>query len=290
MAHIPVLLREAIAGLNLKQGDNAIDCTLGDGGHTAALLEKVGEEGKVLSLDVDAENIKKAKIRFQDKKNLILAKENFVHLKELIQTFDFKDIKGILIDLGWSSEQFENSGRGFSFLRDEPLDMRLDLDAPLTAKEILNKWSEDELGRIFRSFGEERNWKKAARAIVDYRKKKKIETTFDLLFCLEIVLRRRHGKIHPATLVFQALRIAVNDELSVLQKTLPQTLDILAGGGRLAVISFHSLEDRLVKRFFQKEAKNNLIIITKKPIVPGQEELKANSRSRSAKLRLAQKI
>lgn len=268
-------------------GDKVIDCTFGDGGHTREILRKVGAEGCVLAIDTDKENIVRGKNRFGAVGNLILVNENFVHLKKIAVENSFDQVQAVLLDLGWSSTQFTESGRGFSFLKDEPLDMRLG-QAGKTAAEILNYYKEEDLGRIFREYGEERQWKKMAKAIVDFRKRETIKTSGQLAGLVEIVLGGKKSKIHPATKIFQALRIAVNDELRVLRETLPQVLEVLAPGGRLAIISFHSLEDRIVKRFLQTQA-GKIKIINKKPITPSAEELKSNPRSRSAKLRLAEK-
>lgn len=286
--HIPVLILEVINGLNLSAKDWVIDCTFGDGGHTQELLNQVGEQGQVLAIDTDIKNIVAGKQKFENK-NLILVNDNFVHLKEVAEKNNFKSVQGILLDLGWSTTQFEESGRGFSFLRDEPLDMRLGKQE-LTAAEILNQASEKELGRIFREYSEERQWKRIAKTIVDYRVKHPLETSGQLADLVQTVLGGRRGKIHPATKVFQALRIAVNNELEILKETLPQAIEVLAPTGRLAVITFHSLEDRIVKHFFQKESGKTIKIINKKPIVASAEELKNNPRSRSAKLRIVEKI
>lgn len=287
--HIPVLVSEVVSGLNLAAGSKVIDGTFGDGGHTQKILNQVGELGQILAIDTDAKNIVEGRKKFSENKNLILVNDNFVHLKEIAEKNNFTDVQGILLDLGWSTTQFEESGRGFSFLKDEALDMRLG-GSEVTAGEIVNHDSEKELGRIFREYGEERQWKKIAKAIVDYRVKHSLQTSGQLADLIQSVLGGRYGKIHPATKVFQALRIAVNDELEVLKKTLPQAIEILAPTGRLAVITFHSLEDRIVKHFFQKESGKTIKIINKKPIVASAEELKNNPRCRSAKLRIAEKI
>ena len=289
MAHISVFLEEAVGGLNLKKGDRAIDCTFGDGGHTQKMLDQVGSEGKVLAIDTDLENINKGQKKFASNKNLVLVNDNFVHLKEIAETNNFLGVQGILMDLGWSTTQFEESGKGFSFLKDEPLDMRLG-GGELTAKEIINNWSEKELGQIFREYGEERMWRQVAKAIVETRRRHPLETSGSLALLIESLIGRGGSRLHPATKIFQALRIAVNDELNVLKQALPQALEILAPQGRIAVIGFHSLEDRIVKHFFQKQAGKTLHLINKKPIVVSAEELHNNPRSRSAKLRIAEKI
>jgi 16S rRNA (cytosine1402-N4)-methyltransferase len=286
MPHLPVLLRDTINLLVLKPGSRNIDCTFGDGGHSRAILQSAPDI-QLLGIDTDAANIIRAKKQKEFKK-VILVNDNFRNLKEIALKNNFVGVDAVIMDLGWSSTQFEKSGRGFSFLRDEPLDMRLGV-GELTADEILNKWSESEIGKILREYGEERNWKKIAKTIVDYRRERPIKTTGQLVKILFSLRLGQQGKIHPATKTFQALRIAVNDELNALKQALPQAVEILKSGGRLAVISFHSLEDRIVKRFFQSQIKN-LKIITKKPIVPSREETLENPRSRSAKLRVAEKI
>lgn len=285
MPHLPVLLRDTINLLVLKPGSRNIDCTFGDGGHSRAILQSASDI-QLLGIDTDAKNIARAKKQKEFEK-IILVNDNFRNLKKIALENNFTAVDAILMDFGWSSTQFEKSGRGFSFLRDEPLDMRLGT-GELTAEEILNKWPESEIGKILREYGEERNWKKIAQAIVDYRRAKPIKTTGQLVEILFTLRLGQHGKINPATKTFQALRIAVNDELNALKEVLPQAAEILKSGGRLAVISFHSLEDRIVKRFFQNN--KSLKIITKKPIVASREEILVNPRSRSAKLRVAEKI
>lgn len=284
MPHLPVLLRDTINLLVLKPGSRNIDCTFGDGGHSRAILATM-PDAQLLGIDTDAENIARAKKQKEFEK-IILVNDNFRNLKKIALKNDFTGVDGILMDLGWSSTQFAESGKGFSFLRDEPLAMRLGA-SDLTAEEILNKWPESEIGKILREYGEERAWKKIAKAIVDYRHAKPIKTTRQLVEILFSLRLGHRGKIHPATKTFQALRIAVNDELNALKEVLPQAVDILKSKGRLAVISFHSLEDRIVKRFFQNN--KSLKIIIKKPIVASREETLTNPRSRSAKLRVAEK-
>ncbi|HBV57670.1 MAG TPA: 16S rRNA (cytosine(1402)-N(4))-methyltransferase [Candidatus Magasanikbacteria bacterium] len=286
MPHLPVLLRDTINLLVLKPGSRNIDCTFGDGGHSRAILQSAPDI-QLLGIDTDAANIIRAKKQKEFKK-VILVNDNFCNLNKIALKNNFVGVDAVIMDLGWSSTQFEKSGRGFSFLRDEPLDMRLGV-GELTADEILNKWSESEIGKILREYGEERAWLKIAKAIVEYRRGQLINTTGQLVEILFSLRLGQRGKIHPATKTFQALRIAVNDELNALKQALPQAVEILKSGGRLAVISFHSLEDRIVKRFFQSQIKN-LKIITKKPIVPSREETLENPRSRSAKLRVAEKI
>ncbi len=299
MPHSPVLLRQTIHLLALHSGDKIIDCTVGEGGHAREILKAIGPKGKLLAIDADKENIARTRTNLKEFTNVVFVNSNFVHLKDIAATQQFDSVKAILMDLGWSMSQFESSGRGFSFLRDEPLDMRLNkFPNPnsqfpnLTAADILNNWSEEEIGKILREYGEEKNWRRIAKEIVKARKIRPIKTTQDLVsiignWKLEIGNYRRH----PATQTFQALRIAVNDELGNLKTALPQAIELLEKGGRLAVITFHSLEDRIVKQFFQNiNQQNKIKLITKKPVVAEPEELKINPRARSAKLRVIEKV
>ena len=316
--HKPVLLNEVLEYLNPQTGQNFIDCTLGGGGHTTEILKRVLSSGKVLAIDLDKEAIKNYESRIKNqelKKNLVLVNDNFANLEKITTEQNFSSVQGIVIDFGFSSDQIEDSERGFSFLRDGNLDMRFGSRKSLTAGEIINKWSEKELETIFREYGEEWMAGKIAAKIVAERKKKQIKTTMQLVDVIEKAKHRR-GKISPATKVFQALRIAVNDELNNIKNFLPQAVKVLSPGGRLAVISFHSLEDRIVKYFFKsialsnhtcragrtpsvdadgvavkKENINQLIkIINKKVIKPEYREIRENPRARSAKLRVIEKI
>jgi len=287
--HQPVLLKETIDFLEVKENRNYVDCTFGEGGHALEILKRNGPRGKVLGIERDPIILKETKKR----KRLILVNDSFANLKKIVERENFKNVFGVLFDLGFSSWHLERSGRGFSFLRDEPLIMRYDGKESLTAKEILNSWPEKEIEKIFRGYGQERFAKRIAKEISVYRKLKPIKKTSQLV---EIVKRAtpvwyQKRKIHFATKVFQALRIAVNEELSNLEKALPQALEILEKGGRLVVISYHSLEDKIVKKFFKENfKKGHLKILTKKPLRPQKEEIKVNPRSRSAKLRAAIKI
>jgi 16S rRNA (cytosine1402-N4)-methyltransferase len=287
--HQPVLLKETIDFLEVKENRNYVDCTFGEGGHALEILKRNGPRGKVLGIERDPIILKEAKKR----KRLILVNDSFANLKKIVEKENFKNVFGVLFDLGFSSWHLERSGRGFSFLRDEPLIMCYDGKEGLTAKEILNSWSEKEIEKILREYGQERFAKRIAKEISVYRKLKSIKKTSQLV---EIVKRAtpvwyQKRKIHFATKVFQALRIAVNEELSNLEKALPQALEILEKGGRLVVISYHSLEDKIVKKFFKENfKKGHLKILTKKPLRPQKEEIKVNPRSRSAKLRAAIKI
>lgn len=255
-----------------------------------AIARQVGSKGKVLGIERDREVLEK--LKEMSLPNIILVQGNFGDLKKIARENDFFPVQGILFDLGMSSWQIEKSGRGFSFRKDEPLDMRYD-SSGLTAEEIVNQWTKEDLEKIFREYGEERYGRLIARAICQVRRIKPIKRTGQLV---EVIGQAVPGKykrqrLHFATRVFQALRIAVNDELNNFKKSLPQALEILEKNGRLAIISFHSLEDRIVKIFFRQQAKEgNLKILFKKPVRPGPEEIESNPRSRSAKLRLAIKV
>jgi len=289
MVHVPVLQKEVIKYLDPKPNENFIDCTFGGGGHALAILEKILPKGRLLGIEWDEKLIQ----RFKTRNNLILICDNFANLKKIVKKENFESVSGMLFDLGISSWHLEKSGRGFSFLKDEPLDMRYNINGALTAQEIINSAPEKEMDRILKEYGEERFAKRIARNIAKERKIKPIQSTFQLV---EIIKRAvpiwyQRRKIHFATKTFQALRITVNDELNNLRNVLPQALEVLMPGGRLIVISFHSLEDRIVKNFFRDKNKEGLLrVMTKKPLNPSKEEIKINPRSRSAKLRAAIKI
>ena len=294
MVHIPVLQKEVLQYLEPKPNENFIDCTIGKGGHALAILEKNGPNGKVLGIDQDQEIIQclKRKIKHFEER-LILVCDNFVNLEEIVKKQNFKKISGILFDLGMSSWHLEESGRGFSFLRNEPLDMRYDLRNPLTAEKIINFWSEPDIEKILKEFGEENFSEEIAKTIIKERKFGSIKTTFQLVKIIKkaVPLRYQEQRLHCATRTFQAIRIAVNEELENLRKVLPIAVEILPAEGKLLVISFHSLEDRIVKNFFREKARENILkIITKKPVRPELKEIKINARSRSGKLRTAVKI
>jgi 16S rRNA (cytosine1402-N4)-methyltransferase len=292
--HKPVLLKEVIEYLNVEKNKNYVDCTIGEGGHTIEILKRNGPKGKVLGIEIDPELYKK--LKEEGLERLILVNDSFLNLKEIVKRENFGPISGILFDLGLSSWHLEKSGRGFSFLKDEPLIMRYDWNqekSMLTSEKIVNEWPEREIERILREFGEEKFAKRIAREIAKARKTKPIKTTFQLV---EVIKRAvpsfyQHRKIHFTTKTFQALRIAVNNELENLRIALPQAIGVLEKGGRLVVISFHSLEDRIVKNFLkEKEREGRIKILTKKPIRPSKEEIRKNPRSRSAKLRAVLKI
>lgn len=287
--HIPVLQKEVLEYLDPKPNQNFVDCTFGQGGHTSLILEHNKPNGKVLGIDFDLSAYRDVfpsgeNIPIGIKQRLILVRDNFVNLKEIVARENFGPVSGILLDLGMSSWHLEMSGRGFTFQKDETLDMRFDRVGECTAENIVNDWPENDIERILRDYGGERFAKRIARKIVIIRKQKPVKTTWQLK---EIIKQAtpswyHHKRIHHATRTFQALRIAVNDELNSLKRVLPVAWEILQPRGRLVVISFHSLEDRIAKIFFKESGGE---IITKKPVTPNEEEIKLNPRSRSAKLR-----
>lgn len=323
--HIPVLLKEVIEYLDPKSGSNFIDCTLGYGGHTESILEKNGPQGRVLGIDFDAQAISQAKKRlnpapreglgkkYQDR--LITVQSNYKNINKICYEHHFNSISGILLDLGVSSPQFEVQSRGFSFQTPQ-LDMRMSGHSTgfaegggVTATDIINKWPVEDLASLFEENGEEKLSKHIAQEIGLTRRNKAITSGSELEEIIKKVYQKYyHTKSlkNPATKIFQALRIEVNDELNNLKEGLPRALELLEKGGRLVVISYHSLEDRIVKNFFKNESKDclcppespecqcdhkaQLKIITKKPVVPSDEEVKFNPRSRSAKMRVAHRI
>ena len=289
--HIPVLLNEVLKYLNPQSNQNFVDATVGDGGHARAILENIAPDGKLIAIDRDVDSIVRAKSNLKEFENRVLfVNDSFGNILKIVEESGFNRTQGILFDFGMSTGQLENSGRGFSFQKDEILDMRYDTKIPIAAEDILNNYSEIELFEIFKKLGEEPKSKIIARAIVSARKKRRIRTTKELVEIIEKVLRRR-GKLHPATLIFQALRIEVNQELMEIEKTLADIPKVLPSGGRAAFISFHSLEDRLIKIWAKDLSKKNIIkILNKKPLTASAEELKANPKSRSAKLRAFSKI
>lgn len=303
LTHIPVLYQEVLAGLRVEPGGRYIDGTVGGGGHARGILIASAPRGKLLGIDADPRAVALAGQKLAEfGKRVTLVQGNFVDLEEIALRHGFRPVDGILLDLGLSSLQLEAAERGFSFQLDGPLDMRFDPSQTTTAADLVNMLSEQELADILFRYGEEPQARRIARAIVAERP---IHTTRELAALVSASVGRR-GRIHPATQTFQALRIAVNEELECLAEVLPQALRLLRPGARLAVISFHSLEDRIVKRFFRDEARDCLCppeapictcnhqatlgIVTKKPIRPSAEELAANPRSRSAKLRVAYRL
>ena len=269
--HIPVLLNEIIE--QIESNKNYVDCTLGFGGHSKEILKKNGPNGKVLGIEIDKEIFEKT---IKDER-LIAVNDSYINLEKIVKKHNFKDISGILLDAGMSSYHIDLSGRGFSFNKDEPLLMNY--GSGISAEEIINEYSEDEIERILREYGEEKFSKKIAKKIVEERKRKRIKSTLQLVEIVRKIVPR--SKINPATRTFQAIRIETNKELENLESVLPQALKLLNRSGKLFIISFHSLEDRIVKNFI----KNNQLELNK-PIIPSEQEIKSNPRSRSAKLRI----
>ncbi|MEE8360364.1 MAG: 16S rRNA (cytosine(1402)-N(4))-methyltransferase RsmH [Candidatus Omnitrophota bacterium] len=289
--HQPVLLREVLGYLDLAPGKTIVDCTVGLGGHAKAILERIVPGGTLVGIDRDGETLANARENLKEfKDNIFLAQGNFKNIKDVIKEFDVGEIDGYLFDLGISSFQLEESKRGFSLKHNGPLDMRMDRTLDVSAGYLVNTLREVEIARILKSYGEERFSGRIARAIVRNRP---LETTAQLAETVSAVVPAyyRHGRIHPATRTFQAIRIAVNGELEALDDALDKIPELLNKGTRVCVISFHSLEDRIVKnRFKDYKQRGVLEIITKKPIRPTPEEVASNPRSRSAKLRVAERI
>ncbi|PFA24341.1 MULTISPECIES: 16S rRNA (cytosine(1402)-N(4))-methyltransferase RsmH [Bacillus cereus group] len=306
--HVTVLLKETVDGLDIKPGGTYVDCTLGGGGHSSYLLSRLTEGGKLIAFDQDEIAIQNAKEKFSSYGDqFVTVKSNFRYLSEKLQELGITEVDGILFDLGVSSPQLDTPERGFSYHHDAPLDMRMDQDASLTAYEVVNNWSYEQLVRIFFQYGEEKFSKQIARKIEAYRENKTIETTGELVELIKegIPAPARRTGGHPAKRVFQAIRIAVNDELKVFEEALESAIKMVKPGGRVSVITFHSLEDRICKTTFKRnsstpqlppglpiipdEFKPKLKLITRKPILPSEEELEENNRARSAKLRIAEK-
>ncbi|HEO64032.1 MAG TPA: 16S rRNA (cytosine(1402)-N(4))-methyltransferase RsmH [Candidatus Omnitrophica bacterium] len=292
-AHLPVMPSEALDLMALKPGDVVVDCTVGMGGHSERILENILPGGKLIAIDRDHVSLKKAEERLSRfEGSFYLFRDNFTNFKYILQSLNIKKVDSVLFDLGISSFQLA-SGRGFSFREDSFLDMRMDENSNLSAYDIVNYYSEREIALIIKNFGEDRFAFRIARGIIDARKEKPIETTKDLVDAVIKSIPRSYvrGRIHPATRTFQALRIAVNSELENISSALSDAIEALLPEGRIVVISFHSLEDRIVKRTFRDHQKNGCFeILTPKPISPGELELEMNSRSRSAKLRAGRKL
>ncbi len=295
--HKPVLLNEVIIALNTQPGDIVLDGTIGGGGYLREFCRLVGKNGVLIGLDQDRTAIEEMKndSSGQDCERYLI-NENFRNLDKVLNELNINKVDRIVFDLGISSDQLDESGRGFSFQKNEPLLMTLKdklTDDDLTAKEIINNWDEQNLADIIFGYGEERFAKRISNSICKARKLKQIETTFDLVEIIKEAVPKwyQYKKIHFATKTFQALRIAINDEITALKEGLEKGFEYLEGGGRMAVVSFHSKEDRTVKRFFkEKKEKQEGILITKKPIIPTREEIRKNSRARSGKLRVIEKI
>ncbi|MCE4048413.1 MULTISPECIES: 16S rRNA (cytosine(1402)-N(4))-methyltransferase RsmH [Bacillaceae] len=307
--HTTVLLNEAVDGLNIQPDGIYVDCTLGGAGHSELILSKLSDKGRLIAFDQDETAIMNAEKKLEPYKDkLTIVKSNFSNLKEEIHNLGITGVDGVLYDLGVSSPQLDTPERGFSYHHDAPLDMRMDSDADISAYEVVNNWKYEDLVRIFFRYGEEKFSKQIARKIEAARETKPVETTGELVELIKDAIpapaRRKGG--HPAKRVFQAIRIAVNDELGVFEDSIGQAISLLNKGGRISVITFHSLEDRICKAAFKKasdlpdlppglpiipdEFQPELKLITRKPIVPSEEELEENNRARSAKLRIAEKL
>ncbi len=303
-SHQPVLYKEIIQALQPKRGGRYVDCTLGAGGHARGILEACAPDGLLLGLDVDPQALALAReILAPYEQRIRLVQASYITLADQLKAANWNALDGIVLDLGASSMQFDSPSRGFSFLHEGPLDMRFSPLATQSAADLVNTLDERELADIIFRYGEDRNARKIAHAIVENRP---LHTTRELVAVIEKVSPRRGERVHPATRTFQALRIAVNDELAAVEKVLPQAVAALRSAGRFAVISFHSLEDRIVKDYFREQSKDivnppyekiyevertaTLKLVTKKPITPTEEEVESNPRARSAKLRVVEKL
>ena len=306
--HVSVLLNECIEGLNIKDNGIYVDGTLGGGGHSSEILKKLSDKGLLIGIDQDRDALKAASARLQNYKNVKYVHNNFYNVDSILNELGIEKIDGMLMDLGVSSYQLDTGDRGFSYMQDAPLDMRMNRDNSLSAYEVVNNYDEEELYRIIRDYGEEKFAKRIARFIVEKREEKNIETTLELVEIIKAAIpakARREGP-HPAKRTFQAIRIEVNSELSILNKAIEDGVNRLNKGGRMAIITFHSLEDRIVKLKFRelenpctcpKEfpmcmcgKKPTVKVISRKGIVPTKEEVEENPRSRSAKLRVIEKL
>jgi len=302
--HIPVMLNECIEGLNIKENGIYVDGTIGGAGHSTEIVKRLKNTGNLIGIDRDEEALETSKERLKDFNNVIFVHDNHDNIKSILKNLNIEAVDGILLDLGVSSYQLDNGDRGFSYMNDGILDMRMDGTQEKDAKFVVNTYSEERLADIIYKYGEEKNSRKIAKSIVSYRKKKKIETTKELSKIIESVIPfSKDG--HPSKRTFQAIRIEVNDEINTLEKSILDAIDCLKKSGRLCVLTFHSLEDRAVKKAFKNaegectcppglpycvcgsEKKGK--IITKKPMLPTEEEIKINSRSKSAKLRIFEK-
>lgn len=302
--HYTVMLNEAVDALECQDGKVYVDCTLGGGGHSELILKRILPNGKLISFDIDDEAIAHARERLKDFSNINIVKSSYTNIKSELQKLGIEKITGgVIIDLGASYHQLTKAERGFSFSKNAPLDMRFNQDSKFSAYDVVNFYKEEELVKIFSEYGEERFSKRIAKKIIEVRAKKKIETTCELAELVVSATPRIKSNIHPATRVFQAIRIEVNNELKNVNFVLHDILDLLDVGAIISVISFHSLEDRIVKKILKYESQkcrcNEMIckcpppkieIINKKPIVASEEEIKENPPSRSAKLRIARCI
>ncbi|MGL5244399.1 MAG: 16S rRNA (cytosine(1402)-N(4))-methyltransferase RsmH [Sarcina sp.] len=306
--HVSVLLDECINALDIKEGGIYVDCTLGGAGHSSEIVKKLSKEGRLIGIDQDKDALKAAGERLKEFNNVTLVHSNFYNIYNVLNDLELKGVDGILMDLGVSSYQLDNGDRGFSYMQDAPLDMRMNRENSFSAYDIVNNYSEEELFRIIKEYGEEKFAKRVANFIVKARMDKSIESTLQLVDIIKAAIpakARREGP-HPAKRTFQAIRIEVNKELEIIEQTIKDGVKKLNSGGRMAIITFHSLEDRIVKNTFRAlenpctcpsefpicicNKKPEVKVITRKPIEPSKEELEFNPRSRSAKLRIIQKL
>lgn len=306
--HISVLLNECLEGLNIKENGIYVDGTLGGAGHSSEILKRLSNEGRLIGIDQDTDALKAAKERLKDYNNVTFVHSNFSNIENVLNNLDIEGVDGILMDLGVSSYQLDEGERGFSYMKDAPLDMRMNRENDFSAYNVINEYSEEDLYRIIRDYGEEKFAKRIASFIVEKREEKNIETTLELVEIIKNAIpakARREGP-HPAKRTFQAIRIEVNSELSILNKTIEDGVNKLNKGGRMAIITFHSLEDRIVKNKFRDLAvscrcpkefpvcicgeKAKVKVISRKAIEPTKEEVEINPRSRSAKLRVIEKL
>lgn len=306
--HIPIMLQEVIENLDIKPNGIYVDLTVGGGGHSTEILKKL-TTGKLICVDQDADALEAASSRLKKiSNNVEFYKSNFENFNEILDYFDIEKVDGVLLDIGVSNYQISNGDRGFSYMIDAPLDMRMDKDLEKNAFDVVNYYSAKDLENIFYKYGEEKWTKRIVEFIVEFRNKKAIQTTFDLVGIIERAIPKsvRAKKGHPAKRVFQAIRIEVNRELEVIEKVIPDIVNRLKSEGRLCIITFHSLEDRIVKDLFKDLAKGcicpkelvvcvcdnkpKIKILTKKPIIPSEKEMNENSMSRSSKLRVCSKI
>jgi len=294
--HIPVMLNEVLDYLNLAAGKTIVDATIGTGGHAQAILERITPGGRLIGIDRDEESLAVCRERLRESGEAVsLAHGNFVDIDNILSDMDIKKIDGVLFDLGVSSFQLEDPDRGFSFQSDGPLDMRMDRNSYISAYDLVNNLNEEELSAILWSFGQERWHNRIAHLLIEERQRQPIATTSQLtnivLRSIPARYRHRHYRVHPATRTFQAVRIAVNRELEILESALNKAIEILDIGARICVISFHSLEDRTAKLTFrQASSEGKVKIITPKPLVPQPSEVESNPRSRSSKLRVAERL
>ena len=306
--HVSVLLNECLDNLNIKEDGIYVDCTLGGAGHSSHILERLSDKGMLIGIDQDTDALNAAKDRLKKYKNVKFVHNNFYNIDSILEELGIEKVDGILMDLGVSSYQLDEGERGFSYMKDAPLDMRMDRDNDFSAYDVVNKYSVDELYRVIKDYGEEKFAKRIANFIVERREKKNIETTLELVDIIKDAIpakARREGP-HPAKRTFQAIRIEVNGELKILDKAIEDGVNRLNKGGRMAIITFHSLEDRIVKLKYRKLAdpctcpkdfpicicgkKPTVKLVSRKAIEPSREEIEENPRSRSAKLRVVERI